>query len=104
VVVVDCLTLWLSNLMLREKDASRVLDEVDAVVAAAKRAPFATLFVTNEVGHSLHAETELGRRFQDLSGWANQRFARAADEVYVSMLGAIVRVRPGPLAAVERRS
>jgi adenosylcobinamide kinase/adenosylcobinamide-phosphate guanylyltransferase len=106
VVVVDCVTLWLSNLMLRhrDRDPGDLLADVDDVIGAARRGRHETIFVTNEVGHSLHADTELGRKFQDLSGWANQRLARAADQIYVSMLGVVVRVVPGPLAAAEREA
>jgi len=94
VVVVDCLTLWLSNLLLRGDAAQSILDEVDGVVRELKERRFHAVIVTNEVGMSIHPPTALGRAFVEVCGWAHQRIARAADEVYLAVLGTVVRIRP----------
>jgi adenosylcobinamide kinase/adenosylcobinamide-phosphate guanylyltransferase len=97
VVLVDCLTLWLSNLLLAELSPEAILGRVDALAAvvAARAAP--TLLVTNEVGMGLVPETPLGRAFRDLAGTSHQRLARVADEIYGAMLGCVVRLHPAPL-------
>lgn len=81
-VLVDCLTLWLSNVMLAGLDADTECDRLLAVVAAS-RVPMT--FVSNEVGLGLVPETPLGRRFRDAQGRLNQRIAAAvADVVFLA--------------------
>jgi adenosylcobinamide kinase/adenosylcobinamide-phosphate guanylyltransferase len=101
VAVVDCLTLWLSNLLLRGDDDVRVAGAVDALGRALSRAAFPVVVVTNEVGMGIVPETPLGRRFRDVAGRAHQRLAAGADAVYVAMMGCIVRLRPAPVALEE---
>jgi adenosylcobinamide kinase/adenosylcobinamide-phosphate guanylyltransferase len=89
-IVVDCLTLWLSNLML----AGRPLDAAfDSTVAAARQSEMEIIFVTNEVGSGIVPENPLARQFRDRSGIMNQRFADAADEVYWMLFGQPLRVK-----------
>lgn len=88
-VVLDCLTLWISNLMeWNRKDDSPVLAEADKLAAALKRASFASIVVTDEVGSGIvptdHAES---RRFRDLLGWTNQKVAAVADHVLLMVAG-----------------
>ncbi|WP_075097839.1 bifunctional adenosylcobinamide kinase/adenosylcobinamide-phosphate guanylyltransferase [Sandaracinus amylolyticus] len=100
VVVIDCMTFFVSSLMLAGHDGDAILAHVDALVAALRDAPFTSILVTNEVGMSVHPPTELGRRFQDYAGWCNQRLSRAADEVHLAVIGTILRVRPSPVEAM----
>lgn len=97
VVVVDCLTLWLSNLLLAEVASEEIVRRTDEVIRIASERQFHTLFVTNEVGMGVVPDTPLGRRFRDLAGTIHQRFAAAADEIYVAMVGTLLRIRPGPV-------
>lgn len=88
-VVLDCLTLWISNLMeWNRTDDSPVLAEADKLAAALKRASFASIVVTDEVGSGIvptdHAES---RRFRDLLGWTNQKVAAGADQVLLMVAG-----------------
>jgi adenosylcobinamide kinase / adenosylcobinamide-phosphate guanylyltransferase len=92
-VVVDCITHWLSNLLVKGKPADAILGEVDRAVAVLEKRLFHTVLVTNEVGMSVHPNTPLGRAFVEVSGWANQRFARAADEIYLAVMGTVLPVR-----------
>lgn len=101
VVLIDCLTIWLSNLLELELDNSAILLRVDALIAAAQARSGSTIIVSNEVGMGLVSLSEIGRRFQDLTGWAHQRITSAAAQVYVAILGMILRVRPAPVAVVE---
>lgn len=96
VVVVDCLTLWLANRLLREEAPEAVLARLDEALAA-PRAPCA-IVVTNEVGMGIVPESPLARAFRDLAGRAHQRLAAAADEIHVAILGTVLRLRPAPIS------
>lgn len=100
VVVIDCLTLWLSNLLLRDDSPARIAEQVDALCETLRAAPFSAVIVTNEVGMGIVPETSLGRAFRDLAGLAHQRIARSADQVYLAALGSVLRLRPAPLQLV----
>jgi adenosylcobinamide kinase/adenosylcobinamide-phosphate guanylyltransferase len=103
VAVVDCLTLWLSNLLVRGDDEYRVLAAVDALVHTLLEVPFAVVVVSNEVGMGIVPESALGRRFRDVSGHAHQRIAPNARELYFAAMGCVVRLRPGPVSLAEAR-
>ena len=98
VVVVDCLTLWLSNLLVRGDAEARVAERVEALCAALGRRRFHALVITNEVGLGIVPEAPLGRLFRDVAGRAHQRLAAIADEIHLAILGTILRLRPAPLA------
>ena len=98
VVLIDCLTLWLSNLLVRGAADDEALAAVDRLLEAAERCPAPIVLVTNEVGMGLVPDTPLGRRFRDLAGFAHQRLAARADEIYVAILGLMLRVRPAPVS------
>jgi adenosylcobinamide kinase/adenosylcobinamide-phosphate guanylyltransferase len=97
VVVIDCLTMWLSNLLLDGLSTPAIKEQVEALAGELGRRRFHALLVSNEVGMGIVPETPLGRAFRDVAGWAHQRLARAADEVYVAVMGMILRVHPGPV-------
>ena len=89
--LVDCLTLWLSNLMFAEAS----LEEATAALVqaiSARRDP--VIFVTNEVGGGIVPENALSRRFRDEAGRLNQIIAEAVDEVYVCISGMPLRLKP----------
>jgi adenosylcobinamide kinase/adenosylcobinamide-phosphate guanylyltransferase len=100
-VLVDCLTLWLSNLLVSGATAEEALGRVEELrgVLSHRRVP--VVLVTNEVGMGLVPETPLGRLFRDVAGLAHQRLARDADEVYLAALGCVLRLRPGPIEVVS---
>jgi adenosylcobinamide kinase/adenosylcobinamide-phosphate guanylyltransferase len=98
VAVVDCLTLWLSNLLLDGVPAVEIERRVEALAETLARAPCHVVLVTNEVGMGLHPDNALGRLFRDLAGRTHQRLARAAGEVHLAVLGVVVRLKPGPIS------
>lgn len=77
-VLVDCLTLWLSNLMLEERDVG---DEVGALLALLPELDVPLVMVSNEVGLGIVPDNELARAFRDHAGNLNQQLAVAADRV-----------------------
>ena len=89
--VLDCLTLWLSNLMLAEADLEAA---TQALLAAAKACPAELVVVTNEVGMSIVPENALARRFRDEAGRLNRRFAEQADRVVVMFAGLPLTLKP----------
>jgi adenosyl cobinamide kinase/adenosyl cobinamide phosphate guanylyltransferase len=90
-VVLDCLTLWLSDRLHLDDDA--ILAAWDAQLAAFEAAPWPTVIVGNEVGWSpVPLEPEL-RRFRDLAGWLAQASAAASDEAWLLVAGCPLRLR-----------
>lgn len=85
-IVVDCLTLWVANLMLRGDADEWVVKQVEELAALLPLAADVTL-VSNEVGEGVHPPTAEGRRFRDLLGTVNQRVAAAADRVVLMVAG-----------------
>ncbi len=78
VVLVDCATLWLSNVLMKEADADKMIPEF---VAACLTCPVPVVVVSNELGMGIVPENALGRRFRNLHGRMNQDFAQMADTV-----------------------
>jgi adenosylcobinamide kinase/adenosylcobinamide-phosphate guanylyltransferase len=101
VVVVDCVTLWLSNLLLREEPEAELSARLDALVAVLRQRRFHAVVVTNEVGMGVVPPTPLGRAFRDLAGTAHKRLAACADEIHLAVLGTVLRLRPEPVAVVS---
>ena len=81
-VLVDCLTLWLSNNMMGEGT-----DSNESVITAARARTGATIFISNEVGEGIVPMHPVSREFRDLSGIMNQEFARASDKVFFMKFG-----------------
>ncbi len=92
-VIVDCLTVWVANRMLRGDSRDAILAEADALAALIRRRPCALTIVSNEVGEGVHPETADGLRFRDLLGAVNQRVAAAADRVVLMVAGIPLEVK-----------
>ncbi len=92
-ILIDCVTLWLANLMERNLTDPEILKEVSWLVAAIKEVKGTVIIVSNELGHSLVPDNPLGRRFVDLAGSANQLIAGGADEVYFLTAGLPARLK-----------
>jgi adenosylcobinamide kinase / adenosylcobinamide-phosphate guanylyltransferase len=89
-VLIDCLTLWLSNLMLAGRDPEAESIRLAATLARPRGAWFV---VSNEVGLGIVPENALARRFRDAAGRLNQRVAEVADAVILTVAGLPVRVK-----------
>ncbi|MEX2223784.1 MAG: bifunctional adenosylcobinamide kinase/adenosylcobinamide-phosphate guanylyltransferase [Candidatus Rokuibacteriota bacterium] len=96
-IVVDCATVWVANLMERGDDDAAVLAAADDLAKLLRERLFSMIVVSNEVGEGVHPPTELGRRFRDLLGFVNQRLASAADRVTLMVAGLPMTVpKPAP--------
>ena len=87
IILVDCITLWLSNMMGRNDSDQQILQAIDTLTDSLNLLPATVILVSNEVGLGLVPEHPLGRRFRDLAGLANQRLAKACREVYFTVWG-----------------
>jgi len=100
VVLVDCLTLWVNNLMHeaglrgREVSESQIARHCKEAIGACRRHSGTIIFVTNEVGMGIVPEDKLTRRFRDLAGRANQTIAAACDEVILAVCGQALTIKP----------
>lgn len=91
-VIIDCLTLWLSNLLLGSED---VEGEINAFVSSLKDCDLKAVFiVSNEVGMGIVPDNALSRTFRDFAGSLNQKMAGIADEVYLVIAGIPIRIKP----------
>jgi adenosylcobinamide kinase/adenosylcobinamide-phosphate guanylyltransferase len=86
-VVIDCLTLWLSNLLGRGLTDDAIAHEVEELVSTLAGASYSMIVVTDEVGSGIVPANSLARRFRDRLGWINQAVARAADHVILMVAG-----------------
>lgn len=89
VVLIECLSLWLNNMLYYGKSETEIFDAVDAVLDAERD----LVMVMNDVSSGVHAESHLGRKFADLSGLVAQRVAAASDEVYHCIAGIGHRIK-----------
>jgi adenosylcobinamide kinase/adenosylcobinamide-phosphate guanylyltransferase len=89
-VLVDCLTLWLTNIMLGSFDVEKMMAKLEDVLRARGGE---TLLVSNEVGLGIVPENELGRRFRDAQGILNQRMAALSERVVLMVAGLPVNVK-----------
>ena len=87
VILLDCITLWLSNLLIKWNDDLRVMEEVNQLIDTIKQSQTFFIMVSNEVGMGIVPAEPLSRRFRDLSGMANQKIAEMADTVIFTVSG-----------------
>jgi len=87
VILLDCITLWLSNLLIKWDDDQRVIAEVLRFTETLQQSQSSFIIVSNEVGMGIVPADPLSRRFRDLSGIANQRIAERVDTVIFMVSG-----------------
>ncbi|MGH9907845.1 MAG: bifunctional adenosylcobinamide kinase/adenosylcobinamide-phosphate guanylyltransferase [Pyrinomonadaceae bacterium] len=96
IVIVDCLTLLVSNWLLRDESdcEQRLIQLIEILISIARSRDKTVICVSNEVGLGLVPDMPLGRRYRDVLGRVNQQFAQAADEVYLLVAGLPLRLKP----------
>ncbi len=92
-IIIDCLGLWVCNMLLREASDKRIERDIEALCKVAAGAKADVIVVSNEVGLGLVPENVLGRRFRDALGRANQTMARYADTVYSMQVGIPTKIK-----------
>ncbi|HTY45022.1 MAG TPA: bifunctional adenosylcobinamide kinase/adenosylcobinamide-phosphate guanylyltransferase [Patescibacteria group bacterium] len=94
-IVVDCLTLLVSNLILAGRKERSILKEIEDAFAQLRKKKATAILVSNEVGLGLVPANRLGRDFRDIAGKVNQLAAKEADRVCVTVSGIPVEIKPG---------
>jgi adenosylcobinamide kinase/adenosylcobinamide-phosphate guanylyltransferase len=97
VILVDCLTLWITNLLMANEDVAKHVSELGATLVQLKSAK--VILVSNEVGHGIVPDNAMARTFRDLTGAAHQRLAEICDDVYFVVAGLPMTLKgetPGP--------
>lgn len=93
VVLVDCITLWLTNIFFDIQDTEKALAEAKAEFDRLVAQDATFIFVTNEIGSGGVSTDAVQRQFTDLQGWMNQYVARRADEVLLMVSGIAVKIK-----------
>jgi adenosylcobinamide kinase/adenosylcobinamide-phosphate guanylyltransferase len=93
VLLLDCLTLWLSNVMARTGSDKDISSQVDELTEALRGFGGSVLVVSNEVGLGIVPDNALARRFRDLAGFANQKVAQASDDAYFLAAGMPMKIK-----------
>lgn len=94
VIIVDCLTLLVSNLMLKGNGQKAIEDEVTGFLAKLKKAKARAIIVSNEVGLGIVPVNGLARKFRDIAGSVNKIAAEMSDEVIFMMSGIPCKIKP----------
>ena len=90
VVLIDCITIYVTNMLLGSHKAEGdeyIIDAINKLCSVCKNVPFHVIIVTNEVGYGVVPDNALSRRFRDIAGYTNQIIAREADNVYLVTAG-----------------
>ncbi len=94
VCIIDCVTLWLTNFFADTKnDVEASLDLLKKEIDALCTKPGTFIIISNEIGMGIHADTEVGRKFTDLQGWANQYIASKSNVVVLMVSGIAVKIK-----------
>jgi len=93
VIVIDCLTLWVSNMLVENMSQEEVLARADALTKAITEVPCSVILVSNEVGAGIVPENELARRFRDVAGLVNQKVAACVNSVVWMVAGIPVPIK-----------
>ena len=94
-VIIDCLTLWVSNLLLKKHTEIGIMKEMDDLLRSIRHKGFSAIMVSNEVGLGIVPGNALARRFRDVAGKVNQSAAQEADEVVFMVSGLPLHVKKG---------
>ena len=93
VVLVDCLTLWVSNLLMETGDESKIEEAISQFIKAIEKAAGPVVLVSNEVGTGIVPENALARQYRDIIGRVNQAVAKTADKVIWMVAGIPVTIK-----------
>jgi adenosylcobinamide kinase/adenosylcobinamide-phosphate guanylyltransferase len=93
VILVDCLTFWITNLLMASDDPDKIEMQIPQLTTALAKSPCPVVVVSNEVGQGIVPENKLARQFRDLVGYANQAVAACADQVIWTVAGIAVEIK-----------
>jgi len=93
VLLVDCLTLWINNLIMDDRNAAKIDNHINNLIRSLDEAECPVILVSNEVGCGIVPENKLARRFRDIAGFTNQKVADFADRVIWMVAGISVKIK-----------
>ncbi len=93
IILVDCLTLWITNLMMDERTQADVEAQITSLTQTLETMRSPVILVSNEVGQGIVPENEMARRFRDLAGTVNQKVAASVDQVIWMVAGIPVKIK-----------
>ena len=93
VLLVDCLTLWINNLIMDDRNAAKIDNHIINLIRSLDEAECPVILVSNEVGCGIVPENKLARRFRDIAGFTNQKVADFADRVIWMVAGISVKIK-----------
>jgi adenosylcobinamide kinase/adenosylcobinamide-phosphate guanylyltransferase len=96
VMLVDCLTLWLNNLLMENLNTQEIRKQIDDLATSVRNAKCALILVSNEVGAGIVPENPMARLYRDLAGWTNQAMANVCNKVIWTVAGIPVTIKPSP--------
>ena len=94
-ILIDCLTLLVSNLILAGYKKEEILEKIEAMLAILRKQKAKVIMVSNEVGLGLVPANKLGRDFRDIAGKVNQTAAKQANEVFFTISGIPMKIKGG---------
>ncbi|MCB4790387.1 MAG: bifunctional adenosylcobinamide kinase/adenosylcobinamide-phosphate guanylyltransferase [Elusimicrobia bacterium] len=93
VIIIDCMTLYVSNLMALNKNAKTIINDVSKIMETIIKNNLSAIIVTNEVGWGIVPANKLARNFRDMAGKVNQLMAKQSDEVYIMISGIPLKLK-----------
>lgn len=102
--IIDCLTVWISNLLLSDPDSERIIERAAALADRVRRRSGLTIAVSNEVGMGVVPDNALARRYRDLLGAVNAAWAAAADHADLLVAGRLLPLKGPELLIDELRT
>jgi len=93
IILVDCLTFFISNLLIKGLTDEEIYKECDLILERLSGSNSTVIFVSNEVGMGIVPDNALARRFRDIAGRVNQKFANSSDEVYLIVSGIPLKIK-----------
>jgi len=94
VVVIDCVTLWLTNFYVDTKyDVKKSLALAKEEISTLKKLDATIIIISNEIGMGVHSDTEIGRKFTELQGWTNQEIARVSNKATFMVSGLALQLK-----------
>lgn len=93
IILIDCLTLWLANLLDKEEERNQINQSIEGLIATIENARTNIILVSNEVGLGIIPINPLAREFRDLMGFVNQKIAAVADEVFFTVAGIPTQIK-----------
>ena len=93
VILIDCLTLWINNLIMEDEDPTKIDSKIRKLTQSIVKAECPVILVSNEVGTGIVPVNRLARLFRDITGFANQKVANCVDRVIWMVAGIHVKIK-----------